>query len=124
MMVRDENRATIRLGNRQRTWWFHRVEQEIILWDAGQGHSFSLPSAEPESGEGLDSSSLLSPMSGRVVAVLLETGTVVQKGDKVVIIEAMKMEHPVVAGCDGSVELYCSVGEQVQSKQILGIIGE
>ena len=63
-------------------------------------------------------------MSGRVVAVLIESGVTVCKGDKVVVIEAMKMEHPIFAGSDGRLTIHCAVGDQVQTHQIVGVIGE
>ena len=57
---------------------------------------------------------LTAPMPGKVVAVLAEAGQQVKKGDPLVIMEAMKMEHTIAAPSDGLVEevLY-QVGDQV-----------
>jgi 3-methylcrotonyl-CoA carboxylase alpha subunit len=57
---------------------------------------------------------LTAPMPGKVVAVLAEKGKDVKKGDALVIMEAMKMEHTISAPHDGVVEdvLY-AVGDQV-----------
>lgn len=57
---------------------------------------------------------LTAPMPGKVVAVLASKGQEVKKGDALVIMEAMKMEHTIAAPHDGLVEevLY-SVGDQV-----------
>ncbi len=54
------------------------------------------------------------PMPGKVVAVLAAKGQQVRKGDPLVIMEAMKMEHTISAPSDGRVEqvLY-QVGDQV-----------
>jgi 3-methylcrotonyl-CoA carboxylase alpha subunit len=53
-------------------------------------------------------------MPGKVVAVLVKNGQEVRKGDPLVIMEAMKMEHTISAPSDGVVEevLY-QVGDQV-----------
>ena len=57
---------------------------------------------------------LTAPMPGKVVAVLVEPGKNVRKGEPLVIMEAMKMEHTISAPGDGLVEevLY-GVGDQV-----------
>ncbi len=54
------------------------------------------------------------PMHGKLIAVLVEAGAKVQKGQKLAIVEAMKMEHALVAPRDGVVEaLLATVGSQV-----------
>jgi 3-methylcrotonyl-CoA carboxylase alpha subunit len=65
---------------------------------------------EAESGGGR----LTAPMPGKVVAVLASGGQEVKKGEPLVIMEAMKMEHTIAAPSDGVVEevLY-QVGDQV-----------
>jgi 3-methylcrotonyl-CoA carboxylase alpha subunit len=57
---------------------------------------------------------LTAPMPGKVVAVMVEAGQTVKKGEPLVIMEAMKMEHTIAAPGDGLVEevLY-AVGDQV-----------
>jgi 3-methylcrotonyl-CoA carboxylase alpha subunit len=57
---------------------------------------------------------LTAPMPGKVVAVLASQGQEVKKGEPLVIMEAMKMEHTISAPSDGVVEevLY-QVGDQV-----------
>jgi 3-methylcrotonyl-CoA carboxylase alpha subunit len=57
---------------------------------------------------------LTAPMPGKVVAVLASNGQEVKKGEPLVIMEAMKMEHTIAAPADGVVEevLY-QVGDQV-----------
>ncbi len=61
-------------------------------------------------------SALLSaPMPGRVVAIPRAEGASIREHDPVVVIEAMKMEHAVVAPLDGTVtRLAVRVGQQVQ----------
>lgn len=57
------------------------------------------------------------PMPGGVVAVHVEDGAAVRAGEPLVSIEAMKMEHPVVAPHDGVVRMLVAVGDQVRRDQ-------
>lgn len=63
------------------------------------------------------------PMPGKVVAVLVNEGDTVAKGQGMVIVEAMKMENEVRAPGDGEVkELRVKTGESVESGQVLAIV--
>ncbi|MDO8958975.1 MAG: acetyl/propionyl/methylcrotonyl-CoA carboxylase subunit alpha [Rhodocyclaceae bacterium] len=58
--------------------------------------------------------SLTAPMPGKVIAILAECGTGVEKGAPLIVLEAMKMEHTLVAPAAGTVKAFCyAVGEQV-----------
>jgi 3-methylcrotonyl-CoA carboxylase alpha subunit len=60
------------------------------------------------------SGSLAAPMPGKVVRVLTQAGMQVKKGDPLVILEAMKMEHTIAAPADGVVkEVHYAAGDQV-----------
>jgi 3-methylcrotonyl-CoA carboxylase alpha subunit len=55
------------------------------------------------------------PMPGVVLKILVKVGDVVTKGAPLVILEAMKMEHQITAGTDGTISaINCSEGELVQ----------
>ena len=63
---------------------------------------------------------ILSPMPGRVIAVEVAAGDAVAKGQKLVTLEAMKMEHSLVAPFDGTVaELNATAGGQVSEGALL-----
>ena len=69
--------------------------------------------------------SILSPMPGRIIAVEVAEGDVVAKGQKLVTLEAMKMEHSLVAPFDGTVEALNAVsGGQVSEGATLVKIGK
>jgi len=55
------------------------------------------------------------PMPGRIVQVAVAVGDVVKKGQTVVTLEAMKMEHALKAPRDGVVRVVCREGELVQA---------
>jgi 3-methylcrotonyl-CoA carboxylase alpha subunit len=58
--------------------------------------------------------SLAAPMPGKVIRVLAQAGATVAKGDALVILEAMKMEHTISAPRDGVVaEVFFGAGDQV-----------
>jgi acetyl-CoA carboxylase biotin carboxyl carrier protein len=62
-------------------------------------------------------------MGAKVIDVKVKTGDTVNKGDEVVILEAMKMEMPVVAVESGIIkEVKCDKGDIVENKSILVIL--
>nr|WP_315456436.1 acetyl/propionyl/methylcrotonyl-CoA carboxylase subunit alpha [uncultured Sphingorhabdus sp.] len=78
--------------------------------------------AEPR-GSGLGAvgdGAILSPMPGRIIAVEVAAGDTVTKGQKLLTLEAMKMEHSLTAPFDGVVaELNAEAGAQVQVEALL-----
>ncbi|WP_312167512.1 biotin carboxylase N-terminal domain-containing protein [Microbacterium sp.] len=64
------------------------------------------------------------PMPGSVVAVHVVDGASVIAGTPIVSIEAMKMEHPVVAPHDGTVRLLVAEGDQVRLDQVVARVTE
>lgn len=60
------------------------------------------------------------PMNGRVIQVTAETGQAVKKGDTLLVMEAMKMEHRIRAHADGKiVDLFAATGDLVNEGQRL-----
>lgn len=63
---------------------------------------------------------LVSPMPGKIFKILKEVGTRVTKGETILILEAMKMEHSIRADKDGKVKkIMFKTGELVQGGVIL-----
>ena len=68
----------------------------------------------------VSSGTLKAPMDGAIVDVLVNEGSQVTKGQLLVVLEAMKMEHPLKSGIDGVLKrLQVKVGDQVKNRQIL-----
>ena len=66
---------------------------------------------------------ILAPMPGKVIAVAVSEGEAVTRGQKLLTLEAMKMEHTLTAPFDGIVtELKVSAGAQVQVEALLARI--
>ena len=65
-------------------------------------------------------SSFGAPMPGKIAAIEVKAGDEVTKGDALVVVEAMKMEHTIIAPRDGVIEeLMCSIGDQVDEGEEL-----
>jgi 3-methylcrotonyl-CoA carboxylase alpha subunit len=93
-----------------------RRDADVFHVFTGGGHyvlDYNDPMAHAGESEA-EGGRLTAPMPGKVVAVLAANGQEVKKGDALVIMEAMKMEHTISAPHDGVVEevLY-AVGDQV-----------
>ncbi len=69
---------------------------------------------------GAQAGDLSSPMPGKVIQVLVKEGEAVKKGDLLMILEAMKMEHKVLAPLGGVVgKIHFQAGERVGQDVIL-----
>ncbi|MEO6204201.1 MAG: biotin/lipoyl-containing protein, partial [Mycobacteriales bacterium] len=69
--------------------------------------------------------SLTASMPGTVIRVAAQAGTRVTAGDVLVVLEAMKMEHPVRATVDGEVsEVFVEAGQQVDAGAVLVVVVE
>jgi 3-methylcrotonyl-CoA carboxylase alpha subunit/geranyl-CoA carboxylase alpha subunit len=60
------------------------------------------------------------PFNGKVIAVHAQPGAAVKKGETLVVVESMKLEHALAAGRDGTVlSLHVAAGQQVATSQVL-----
>ena len=90
-----------------------------ILFEGGSPHRVSLATRGKASGGAADGA-ILSPMPGRIIAVDVAAGERVAKGQKLLTLEAMKMEHSLTAPFDGTVaELNAETGGQVSEGTLL-----
>lgn len=68
-------------------------------------------------------SEITAPMGGKVIDVKVNPGDTVNEGDEVVIIEAMKMELPIVANASGTVkEIKCKKGDAVEAEAVIVVL--
>lgn len=88
---------------------------EVVVFDAGE--TFILtprPPIKDAAHGGAGDGAIRAPMPGKVVAVAVSVGDKVVRGQALLTLEAMKMEHALTAPFDGEVEsLAVSVGDQV-----------
>jgi len=68
-------------------------------------------------------SEITAPMGGKIIDVKVKAGDEVNEGDEVIILEAMKMELPVVASEAGTVkEVKCNNGDAVEADAVLVVL--
>ncbi len=66
---------------------------------------------------------IIAPMGGKVLDVKVKPGDTVNEDDEVVILEAMKMELPVVAAEGGTVkEVKCKNGDTIEADAVLVVL--
>ncbi|MEQ1688514.1 MAG: acetyl/propionyl/methylcrotonyl-CoA carboxylase subunit alpha [Sphingopyxis sp.] len=92
----------------------------ILVCEAGESFLFQREHSYGASTAATASGTILSPMPGRIIAVEVAVGDAVVKGQKLLTLEAMKMEHSLTAPFDGVVaELNAAAGAQVQVEALL-----
>jgi 3-methylcrotonyl-CoA carboxylase alpha subunit len=104
-----------RLDDAEITGRVIRSNRRYDVFANGEHHTLELddPLAHEFDVQG-HAGALAAPMPGRIAAVLVAPGAVVEKGAPLLVLEAMKMEHTVAAPFPGRVARICfAVGEQV-----------
>jgi len=92
-----------------------------VLFLGGEAWTFGPCRADHGAGAGAaGDGAILAPMPGRVLAVAVAEGDAVTKGQRLVVLEAMKMEQALLAPFDGTVaELRAQEGGQVSEGSLL-----
>ncbi|WP_343719213.1 acetyl/propionyl/methylcrotonyl-CoA carboxylase subunit alpha [Achromobacter dolens] len=82
------------------------------------------PLAHAQDTQGDHGGGLTAPMPGKIISIAVKAGDSVAKGQPLLVMEAMKMEHTISAPADGKVEeLFYAVGDQVTEGAELVSIG-
>ncbi len=121
---RGDGRATIQLADRSADVAVVRDGERLIAVCDGANHVFDLvdPLAPPQaaaSGGG----KVVAPIPGRIASVLVAAGDTVTRGQKLVVLEAMKMELGLTAPADGTVEsVRCAAGDMVEEGRELVVM--
>ena len=110
-----DGRLTAIMGTTQRRVDVAEDHDHLIMFDSG--NTFRLKRLS-DGGHSMDeeaSGNLISPMPGTVIEVMVDDGQQVRKGDKLLVLEAMKIEHTIVAPHDGTVQtLHYRAGDMVE----------
>ncbi len=92
----------------------------IRIFEGGYGYEIDFGPERGSVGAAAGDGAIISPMPGRVTAVDVAAGDAVTKGQRLLTLEAMKMEHGLTAPFDGVVaELNTKAGAQVQVDAVL-----
>lgn len=122
---RDGRLAEVRIGGKS-----HRVSSasegdRVFVWCQGAVHLFERPRAARRAAGAEHAGDLVSPMPGRVRRTLVAEGSTVARGQVLLVLEAMKMEHAIRAPRDGVVKrLLVQEGDLVEAGVELAEIAE
>ena len=95
-------------------------EDEVVVFESGEAFAFRRPTTDAAAHGGESDGAVISPMPGKVVSVSVKAGDTVTKGQTLLVLEAMKMEHALAAPFDGVVaELNANAGGQVSEGVVL-----
>ena len=117
----DPGDEVVRVGD-DGSVWVHRDGESAAFVRIDRRAHAERRRAATERGGLANEPDLRSPMPGTVTAVFAVDGDAVEEGDAIVAIEAMKMEHRVVAAFDGTVRLSVAVGDLVSRDQAVARI--
>ena len=117
LILKDNQNQVIRLRK-------NKVDSTTMLSGLGLDAHISEKSAVASKNAAL-SGGLNSPMPGKIFKVSARVGDKVTKGQTILILEAMKMEHAIKADKDGVVQkIFFKEGEQVQGGVVLAEISQ
>ncbi|MEM8953368.1 MAG: pyruvate carboxylase [Verrucomicrobiota bacterium] len=103
-------------GKRIVSYELNGIARDVVITD----NSVSATTKTRAKADAADPSQVGAPIPGLVAALSATVGSRVSKGDKLLLMEAMKMQTTVYAPCDGIIsEVTVDVGETVESKDLL-----
>jgi 3-methylcrotonyl-CoA carboxylase alpha subunit len=106
-----------------KTAYVQKVDEGYLVSEDGQTFMFTETRVDGAAGSAAGDGAIVSPMPGKLIAVAVRQGQAVTRGQKLVTLEAMKMEHSLVAPFDGIVaELAAVEGAQVSEGTLLARI--
>jgi acetyl/propionyl-CoA carboxylase alpha subunit len=94
-----------------------KIKNTLWIHVDGQTYTLDLLSGQQrksKSDESVNSGEIISPMPGKITKIFKSEKQNVQKGEPVLVMEAMKMEYTLKANCDGEISsVMCKLGDQV-----------
>jgi len=105
--------------------WSHllHIDGQVIGAEDGQTWSVTHDRVEGGGTASAADGAILAPMPGKVIAVDVSEGDTVTAGQRLMVLEAMKMEHALTAPFDGTItDLEANEGGQVQVEAVLCVV--
>jgi 3-methylcrotonyl-CoA carboxylase alpha subunit len=125
LLKQDDNDFTISLNGEKITGKIIRKHEDFTVFYNGSVsylHHY-IPGADQEDdqiGDGV----IVTPMPGKVSRIFVESGDVVEEGQSLLVLEAMKMEHTIKASISGTVEFSLNQGMQISDGQVLAKVAK
>jgi len=126
ILARSDDRVTWRADGHERSAVF-AIADGVLHLDLGDAvHVVSdITFAPPKSTQATSDGRVRAPMSGLVCAVHIAPGDPVRRGQLLIVLEAMKMEHQILSPRDGvALSVAAGPGAQVSARDLLAEIGE
>jgi acetyl/propionyl-CoA carboxylase alpha subunit len=119
------DRLQVRIDGKLQTAAAVREGDKTYISYQGRQYVIEKASRTTKRGGGAGSGEIHAPMPGLIVDVLVQDGQTVAKGDKIVVLEAMKTQQAFSAAMDGTVvALPVKKGDQVVDGQLLAKVSD
>jgi acyl-CoA carboxylase subunit alpha len=121
--ARSADAIDLEIDGRRRRSRVTRTGDRFVVQSRGSDVELALEPRFPPPGAEAAVGGLVAPMPGKVIELRVAVGDAVRAGETLLVLEAMKMEHPIRAGSDGVVtELRVAVADQVENGALLLVV--
>ncbi|MFJ9529537.1 ATP-binding protein [Streptomyces cyaneofuscatus] len=127
VLAATPDRVTLELDGVTRHFSLKRDRDRVYVDTAGASYTFTALPRFTDPATQTDPGSLLAPMPGTVVRLAegLAAGAAVEAGQPLIWLEAMKMEHRILAPASGTLTaLHAAPGDQVEVGALLAVVQE
>ncbi|WP_202547523.1 biotin carboxylase N-terminal domain-containing protein [Streptomyces sp. SID2119] len=127
VLAATPDRVTLELDGLTRHFHLRRYRDRLYVDTAGAAYTFTALPRFTDPATQADPGSLLAPMPGTVVRLAegLAAGVAVEVGQPLIWLEAMKMEHRILAPASGTLTaLHAAPGDQVEVGALLAVVQE
>jgi 3-methylcrotonyl-CoA carboxylase alpha subunit len=98
-------------------------DERLVMFMLGGAYAFDLPGRANAASASAVDGAIVAPMPGKITSVEISQGDKVAKGQRLLTLEAMKMEHGLVAPFDGVIAvLSAKAGAQVSEGTVLALV--
>lgn len=116
----DSHHLLMRQGHQQSSVYVHQQGQQVQIWYQGEYYDLQKLSRKASANDLAHSGSVMAPLTGKVIQLVVAAGQTVKKGDVLVILESMKMETALTAPFDAQIQsVHCQAGDQISNGQLL-----
>ncbi len=98
-----DGQADLAIDGVQRHFRYHAAGDTLFLGEAGRDYRFGTGRSAATAQEDGASGRVVAPMHGKILEIAIDPGDTVNRGDRLMVIEAMKMQHDIVAPAAGAV---------------------
>ena len=104
IIILDDGRAKLIVDGCPQVIFFHHDGRSVFVSANGHDYRFdNMPIGSRWGEEVVDGSRVAAPMHGKILKVSVAPGDTVSKGDRLLVLEAMKMQHEITSDADGTV---------------------